>query len=502
MPQIAMIQPATAKAPPPAPSADTAAEHFSPHLQNEINKRAAQTSSGSETLEKAPQQKATTDTSEESTQTLDGTGGEEHSSLPSDDIFITMNQTVVESQTVTSTTPGGGQYSSDISSLFQFLTDLTSANGGDTEQPLSSSQASAPNSSNDTTSAAGKNTSMNFTSVEASAMTLSVQSTEQQSESNALLLELQKIIANSNETGTATISISDAPQKGQASLENIKTPLTASETKPLSTAIASDVYSDFDADGSTVLVPGSEIPVEKSSQNLASMRHSIQQQYYEGKIAPENGQENQSSLENGQQENTFATKTAATIEGNISTAINQEQPNTFAQPLAAAQEAQKAQTAESMKPVTLPSGTVVQQEEVIRQIVERFQISRRETETRINIQLHPAELGELKIDLSVKEGSVRANVIAGSQYAQEIIEKNMVKLRSVLESQGFTVGEISVTCKADTTSDFNLFERQLFSHNEYTPAPGKNIHPSDELFTLDSSMNEKPVGQQGVNVKI
>jgi flagellar hook-length control protein FliK len=338
--------------------------------------------------------------------------------------------------------------------------------------------------------------------VEASTLTLTLQSTEQKPENSGLLLELQKIIANSNETGTVAISISDATKKGQAGLENLKTPLVASEIEPLSTTVAADIYGNIDTDGSTSLVPGSEIPVEKSSQNLASTRHSIQQQYYDGKIAPDNDQENQSSLEGGQQENTFATKTGATVEGNISTAINQEQPNTFAQPLASAQEAQKAQTAESLKPVTLPSGTVVHQEEVIRQIVERFQISRRDTDTRVNIQLHPAELGELKIDLSVKEGSVRANVIAGSQYAQDIIEKNMVKLRSVLESQGFSVGEITVTCKSDTTGDFNLFERQLFSHNEYTPAPTKNTHPSGELFTLDDSINQESAGQQGVNVKI
>jgi len=497
-----MIQPATAKAPPPTPSADTVAERFSPHLENEINKRTAQTSASSENLGKSQRQKAASDTLEETPEPLEGGDDEEKSSLSPDSRFFIMNQTWFESQTIISASQGNGQYSSDISKLFQFLTNFSSENGENPGQQLSSSQAGMFNLSNDSTSGAGNNVIMNFTSLEVSSVTLSLQSTEQKPESNALLQELQKIIASTNESGTIAISVSDATQGSQASLPTLKNPLAVAEIEPLSTPIAANVYGDLDADGSTVLVPGSEIPVEKSSQNIGSTRHSIQQQYYEGKIAPENEQENQSSLEDGRQENTFAAKTAATFEGNVSTAVNQEQPNTFAQPLASAQEAQKAQTAESLKPITLPSGTVVHQEEVIRQIIERFQISRRDTDTRVNIQLHPAELGELKIDLSVKEGSIRANVIAGSQYAQDIIEKNMVKLRSVLESQGFTVGEISVTCKSDTTSDFNLFERQLFGNNEYSPAATKNTHPSGELFTLDDSINQGPAGQQGVNVKI
>ncbi len=562
-----MIQPATAKAPPPTPAADTAAERFSPHLENEISKRTAQTSSNSENLNKAPRLNEAADISGKTTQTLDGTSGEKSSTLRSDSLFIFMRQTVVEEQAIISTTPENGQYSSDISTFFQFLTHHASENGANPGQLLPSSQTGTfnftniglandttsgvgknitlnpssqagtfnfsndglandttsgigknitlnPSSqagtfnftniglSNDTTSGTEKNIALNFTSVEASTLTLTLQSTEQKPENNALLLELQKIIANSNETGMAAISISDVTQKGWANLENLKPSLTASEMDPLSTTVASDIYGNIDTDGSTSLVPGSEIPVDKSSQNLAPTRHSIQQQYYDGKISPDNDQENEGSIEDGRQENTFTAKTAPTVEGNISTTINQEQPNTFAQPLASAQETQKAQTAESLKPVTLPSGTVVHQEEVVRQIVERFQISRRDTDTRVNIQLHPAELGELKIDLSVKEGSIRANVIAGSQYAQDIIEKNMVKLRSVLESQGFTVAEISVTCKSDTTSDFNLFERQLFSHNQYTPAPTKNTLPSSELFILDNSINQGPAGQQGVNVKI
>ncbi len=251
-----------------------------------------------------------------------------------------------------------------------------------------------------------------------------------------------------------------------------------------------------------VLPADYEIPADRVNQNLSSTRHSIRQQYYDGKIFPENTQESQTSSEESPQENTFSSKTTQTAKENTTTALTLDQTSTFTQPLTSGQEGQKSPTVENLSPVTLPSGIVVQQEDVIRQIMERFQIARRDNDTRINIQLHPAELGELKISLSVKEGSVRANVVASSQYAQEIIEKNMTKLRTVLENQGFTVGEMSITCKSDTSGDFNLFDRQLFSQNDYTPPSAKNTRPPGAFFIMEDPNAGEQIAEIGVNVKI
>ncbi|EKD34194.1 MAG: hypothetical protein ACD_75C02429G0001 [uncultured bacterium] len=154
------------------------------------------------------------------------------------------------------------------------------------------------------------------------------------------------------------------------------------------------------------------------------------------------------------------------------------------------------------KAVTLPSGMVVHEEDVIRQVLERFQISKRQLDTQINIKLHPAELGELKIDLTVKEGSIRANVMAQSQHAQEIIEKNMMKLRTVLEEHGFTIDNITVSSKSDSTGDATLFDRQLFSRNDYTPLSNKRRNGSEAGFRLEEAFLPSQPAATGVNVKI
>ncbi len=145
---------------------------------------------------------------------------------------------------------------------------------------------------------------------------------------------------------------------------------------------------------------------------------------------------------------------------------------------------------------------MVQEEEIIQQMSHKLQISSRNMDSRINLRLHPAELGSLKIDLTVKEGSIRANVVAQSQHTTEILEKNMAKLKTVLENQGFTVDEISITTESESVSDFNLFDRQLFSHNDYTPTAAKERREEEAVFTLADNIFAAPTISTGVNVKI
>ena len=72
----------------------------------------------------------------------------------------------------------------------------------------------------------------------------------------------------------------------------------------------------------------------------------------------------------------------------------------------------------------------------------------------------------------------------------------------MLESQGFTVDEISVTSESESVGEFDLFDRQLFSQNDYTPTPQKESGKDEAIFTLDDSEFAAPAPSSGVNVKI
>ncbi len=81
-----------------------------------------------------------------------------------------------------------------------------------------------------------------------------------------------------------------------------------------------------------------------------------------------------------------------------------EQTNTFSTIAAMTQETNTQPTTESVKPIILPSGVIVHEHEVMQQLAERFRLSSKNIDSRINLKLHPAELGELKIDLTLKDG--------------------------------------------------------------------------------------------------
>ncbi len=118
------------------------------------------------------------------------------------------------------------------------------------------------------------------------------------------------------------------------------------------------------------------------------------------------------------------------------------------------------------KPVILPSGTVVYENKVMDQMVDHFRMHRTVHDSKITIKLHPAELGELKIDIAMKEGNIKAHVLAQNHQVQDIVEKNMIKLRTVLEEQGFSLTDISVSTDSDSVADFNFFDQHLSQQND------------------------------------
>lgn len=326
---------------------------------------------------------------------------------------------------------------------------------------------------------------------------------------DALLAQLQQIIANSNEKGTVTISRENTspptPAGGmkaaQAAWHQQAPSANSSQTGLAVMATNADATLESPH---ALLAEGWNAPAEKTDPQAASQRQNTQQQYYEAKINLQSFERNEESMAQERQQGSESAAQPQTA-GQTSTtpaSLTLDQTNTFAQTVTSAQSTTLQPGTEAGKALTLPSGTVVRDEEVIQQVMERFQISRRTLDTQINIKLHPAELGELKIDLTVKEGSIRANVVAQSQHAQEIIERNMTRLRGVLENHGFTVESITVTAKSDSTADAGLFDRQFFGRNEYSPQPSKRLHEAEAAFRLDEAFFPAQAATTGVNVKI
>jgi len=156
----------------------------------------------------------------------------------------------------------------------------------------------------------------------------------------------------------------------------------------------------------------------------------------------------------------------------------------------------------SSKAVFLSSGIVVYEEDIIQQMVDRFQLIKQPNDNRLTLKLHPKELGELRIDLTVKEGSIKANVLAQSHQIQQIVERNLPKLKNSLVAQGYTIDEILVTSQSDSVADFNFFEQQLSQRNN-DPSPVTDKEKSTAFNTIIEDVVQKTIhSSSGLNIKV
>jgi len=245
----------------------------------------------------------------------------------------------------------------------------------------------------------------------------------------------------------------------------------------------------------------SDKAVEPASSKTPSLRQEIQQQYLDGKInLKEDLTKKEGNGQPSQQENANNGQNTQPFSGLSSIQGDQTSKSTFfSLPLHDTTASQQA--SQQGKIITLPSGVMVTEQEILNQIQQRFQMTNRMDNSRINLKLHPAELGELRIDITLKEGSIRANVVAQSQHVQELLERNMPKLRAVLQQQGFVVEDIIVTSKPETVGNFDLFGGNLPNRQAFSSAHNETFPPTSFEATLDSSMTQAAIPESGVNIR-
>ncbi len=156
-------------------------------------------------------------------------------------------------------------------------------------------------------------------------------------------------------------------------------------------------------------------------------------------------------------------------------------------------------TASPAQTITLPSGVMVRENEVVRQFIDKFQINGRNLESRINIKLNPAELGAIEINLTVKEKTIKASVVAQSQITHGILERNLDRIRSILEKQGFTINEINIMTSNHASAEFDFFERE-FTRQQQQTLPGNQ--PGKLSTPKDNREQDQQREESGVNLTV
>lgn len=135
--------------------------------------------------------------------------------------------------------------------------------------------------------------------------------------------------------------------------------------------------------------------------------------------------------------------------------------------------------------------------DIIEQIANNVRINLSAEGTSMEMQLNPENLGKIYLNISEKEGVIRAQIAAQNEIVKEALETQMVELRQNLNQQGIKVDAIEVTV---ATHEFeqNLEgqakqeeqARQQMEENQKKARRSLNLNDLDGLAGLMSEEEE------------
>ena len=65
------------------------------------------------------------------------------------------------------------------------------------------------------------------------------------------------------------------------------------------------------------------------------------------------------------------------------------------------------------------------------------------------LKLYPKELGEVKVEMTVRDNQVAVSFVMENSKVKEVLESNLEQFKENMEKQGFTMGECMVSLNRD-----------------------------------------------------
>ena len=150
----------------------------------------------------------------------------------------------------------------------------------------------------------------------------------------------------------------------------------------------------------------------------------------------------------------------------------------------------------------LPLWTPSQENALVNQVMQNFHFTSNSPTSKLVLKLHPEELGELKIDLQMKDGAIKANIFTHSEQVQQVLEKYIPKLKSFMEQQGLTVDDILVTNTSGNVDGQNLFQEDFANNHDFSHS-GKSAKTATFTdLTFENIYSKTSDTILGVNVTV
>lgn len=346
-----------------------------------------------------------------------------------------------------------------------------------------------------------------------------------------LLQQIQEIIDQGKNNGTITITASattslQTNETHGERLQGLSNPLLnsfqANDVQAKSVLASSAVTPNENAQFTVTTLSTANSPtlagqvnitddssvVSHTSTKLEGAHQDLSEQYLNAKIGESKGNEGkefqQSNQNNNSSDQQNKTDLQAATVSTPETGLNQTKTgeSAFGQQLSVS--TATTTTTPGIEGKMAPGAAPhVPERDMVDNLIQRFNINPRLQTSKLSMQLHPAELGSLKIDILVQGDSIKTNIVAQSQQIMETLEKNLPRLRTILQEQGFTVDSFEVTLEGDSANQKGLFQEHFNSQQQDFSSNGSSIKGSESFESLlnpDEETDDNEEETSGVNI--
>ncbi|ABA88435.1 flagellar hook-length control protein FliK [Syntrophotalea carbinolica DSM 2380] len=119
-------------------------------------------------------------------------------------------------------------------------------------------------------------------------------------------------------------------------------------------------------------------------------------------------------------------------------------------------------TASAATTDALPSGNgfAIPEQQVMEQVIQRSSLKELEGKRQLTVELHPEELGQVKLNLTQDNDRMQLHLQAHSSEVRDILEKHLPRLQEALQQQGLRLETIQVSVDAQRNNTQEFLDRQ------------------------------------------